>query len=228
MLNINSYKGGVEMQKIIQTILEWIEVTDKKALIGITGHGAAGKTTFTERVLKSLDADTVNILNTDPYIITSGARKFAHIEYEFSGKNHTYTMTACHPAAHNISALERDIQMIRDGMDLQTIEAPYQKSTLLSAGKNLTIVEGMSAAFVDPGLFDLSIYLYTDGKTEFDRRRQRDISERGRSLENLVHSHEERRIQYELFMHPYSKCFDVVINNSTDEMIIEKNLLSSI
>lgn len=216
------------MQKIIQTIVEWFEATDKKIVIGISGHGAAGKTTFTENFLKSLDADTVNLLNTDPYIVTSGVRKFAHIDYEYSGKKHTYKMTACHSAAHNTSALERDIQMIGGGMDLQTIEAPYLQSTLISAKNNLTIVEGMSAAFVNQELFDLSIYIYTDEKTEFDRRSQRDISERGQSIENLIYSHEERRIQHELFMHPYSKYFDIIINNSTGNVIIEKDMLSSI
>ena len=36
----------------------------------------------------------------------------------------------------------------------------------------------MSAAFINPDLFDLKIYFYTDGETELMRRSSRDIAER--------------------------------------------------
>ena len=65
--------------------------------------------------------------------------------------------------------------------------------------------------FLNPDLFDLKIYLYTDGETEFQRRSSRDIVERGIDIDYLRQSHEERRIQYEVFMHPYSQNFDIII-----------------
>lgn len=216
------------LENILQSIASWINQQDKKIVIGISGHGASGKTTFSDSLIDLLTNPKISYLNTDPYIVTSGVRKYSVINYLSDKKTHTYKMTACHPNAHHISALERDINMLKSGMDLQTIDVPYLRSKLLSARNALTIVEGMSVAFADQELFDLSIYLYTDGQTEFTRRSQRDISERGSTLENLLHSHEERRIQYEVFMHPYSKYFDIVINSSTDKVIIEKNLLSSV
>ncbi len=71
-------------------------------------------------------------------------------------------------------------------------------------------------------LFDLTVYLYTDGETEFKRREIRDISERGTDIQYLRDSHQERRIQYELFMHPYHQHFDVVIKNNNQGFIVEK------
>ena len=79
-------------------------------------------------------------------------------------------MTACHPAAHHLAALERDIQMVRAGLDFYTIDTHYMKSELISSKNKITIVEGMSAAFINPDLFDLKIYFYTDGETELMRR----------------------------------------------------------
>jgi hypothetical protein len=32
-------------------------------------------------------------------------------------RNSNYKMTACHPSAHHLSALERDVQMVRAGLD---------------------------------------------------------------------------------------------------------------
>lgn len=48
------------------------------------------------------------------------------------------------------------------------------KSELISSKNQLTIVEGMSATFIDSELFDLKIYFYTEGETELARRYSRD------------------------------------------------------
>lgn len=210
------------MEKLIEELLSWISLADKPIIIGISGHGAAGKTMFTTRLLNLLDENKVNYLNTDPYIVSSTVRKHTIIDYSYQNKNHRYKMTACHPAAHNLPCLERDVQMIRNGMDISTINTHYKKSELLSSKNNVTIVEGMSAAFIDPTLFDIKIYFYTDSETELRRRASRDVMERGTDINYLRQSHEERRIQYELFMHPYSRHFDIIVKTTDEQTRLEK------
>ncbi|MFS0890982.1 phosphoribulokinase, partial [Peribacillus frigoritolerans] len=34
------------MDKLLQDIINWVRMTDEQIVIGISGHGAAGKTTF--------------------------------------------------------------------------------------------------------------------------------------------------------------------------------------
>ncbi|MGE7979842.1 uridine kinase family protein [Psychrobacillus sp. NPDC093200] len=211
------------MDKLLQEIIYWVRMTDEQIIIGVSGHGAAGKTTFANRLVSLLNENEVNYINTDPYIITSNIRKHAIIDYTYQNENHRYKMTACHPSAHHLISLERDIQMVRDGLDLYTIDTDYMKSELISSKNKITIVEGMSVGFINPDLFDLKIYFYTDGETELMRRSGRDIVERGANLNYLTQSHDERRIQYEVFMHPYSKHFDIIIKNSNDTVYIEKN-----
>lgn len=41
----------------------------------------------------------------------------------------------------------------------------------------------MSVPFIEPDLFDLKIYLYTDGETKIMRRFLCDVLERGRNLD---------------------------------------------
>lgn len=120
------------------------------------------------------------------------------IHYTYQNENHLYKMTACHPVAHHLAALERDIQMVRAGLDFYTIDTHYMKSKLISSKNKVTIVEGMSAAFINPDLFNLKIYFYTDGETELMRISSRDIDKRGADINYLRQSHEERRIQYEI------------------------------
>lgn len=210
------------MDWLMKELLSWISMVDKPVLIGISGHGAAGKTTFTTELLNLLGDNKVNYLNTDPYIVSSTIRKHATIDYSYQNKNHRYKMTACHPAAHHLPSLERDIRMIKKGMEVSTINTPYQKSELLSDKNNVTIVEGMSTAFIDPASFDVKIYFYTDGETELKRRSGRDVTERGIDINYLRQSHEERRIQYELFMHPYSQNFDIIIKMTDEQTCLEK------
>ena len=214
------------MDIILQDIADFVNKIDERIIIGISGHGASGKTTFANRLLKFLSKEDVNYMNTDPYIIDSDLRKYASIDYEYKNIKHHYKMTACHPAAHHILALERDINMIRAGLDLYTIKTHYIDSTLLSSHNKVNIIEGMSVAFANPDLFDFTIYLYTDGNIELKRRSGRDIEERGADINYLIQSHEERRIQYHLFMHPYHQHFDIVLKNTNEEVIIEKSIFA--
>ncbi|WP_155593343.1 uridine kinase family protein [Lysinibacillus cavernae] len=211
------------METILNEILKRIKLADKRMIIGISGHGAAGKTTFAQKLLNALNQDEVNYMNTDPYIVSADIRKQTMINYTYQNEDHHFKMTACHPAAHHLPSLERDVQMIRTGLDLLTIDTHYLKSTLLSSEKQITLVEGMSVAFINPKLFDLKIYFYTDGATEFNRRSGRDVLERGIDINYLKQSHDERRLQYELFMHPFSQHFDLVIKTQGDVIFIEKN-----
>lgn len=201
------------MEQELQRITDWIGGQSERVIIGISGHGASGKTTFAGELIRRLGQESINYLNTDPYIIGSDLRKYAMIEYEYGGGHYRDKMTACHPSAHHVTALERDIRMLRDGLDLYSIGTHYSKSTRLTPDRRINIVEGMSVAFTDPALYDLRIYLYTDGETELERRGVRDVAERGTELQYLLKSHKQRRIQYELFMHPYHENFDVVIRN---------------
>jgi uridine kinase len=212
------------MDQLLKDLLNWITETDKRIVIGISGHGAAGKTTFANKLVHLLPKDEVNYINTDPYIVSSTIRKSAMIDYTYENNTHRYKMTACHPAAHHLPSLERDVKMIKDGLELYTIDTHYRNSELISATNKVTIVEGMSVAFLKPELFDLTIYFYTDEETEFQRRSIRDIAERGIDIDYLRQSHEERRIQYEVFMHPYSKNFEIIIKSSDTRVCVEKNV----
>lgn len=207
------------MERLINEIVQNVQ-TGQRTLIGISGHGAAGKSTLAE-TLRDRFGD-INLLHTDPYIIDSQLRKQTILTYQHDGKTHHYKMTACHPAAHHLLSLERDVRMIREGMGFYTIDVSYLERTWIDPKKMITIIEGMSVAFLNLSSFDQSIYLYTDGETEFRRRANRDIQERGMEMDYLRASHDERRLQYELFMHPYRHHFQTIVNTSGDMIQIEK------
>ena len=126
------------------------------------------------------------------------------------------------PIRHELASLERDIQLLRNGDDLITIDKPWDPQKILKGRRKITIVEGMSVAFLEPFDFDLSIYIYTDSETELRRRKIRDIGDRGRDLNTLIAAQEHRRHQYNLFMHPLKDKFENIIDYSDDVFRIIK------
>ncbi|MEK4299737.1 AAA family ATPase [Oceanobacillus sp. FSL W8-0428] len=209
------------MDSIIQDLKKWINAQKKHIIIGITGHGGAGKTTFAKRLKQALNQE-VNLICTDPYIVKSALRNNTEITYTYQNELRTAQMTACHPLAHYVEALERDIQMTQVGMAWNTIDTDYLPSERVEPDKKITIVEGMSVAFINPDYLDLQIYLYTDGETELNRRSSRDTVERNRNLENIQRSHHERRIQYRHFMSPYKCKADIILFTDEKGLHIEK------
>ncbi|WP_114167315.1 uridine kinase [Exiguobacterium sp. TNDT2] len=208
------------MNELIDMIVAQAE-REERTIIAISGHGGAGKTIFADALHERLG--DVNYINTDPYITDSTLRKSAMLDYTVDGQVHHYKMTACHPSAHHLLSLERDVRMVREGIGFFTIDVPYLERTWIDPAKRITIIEGMSVAFLEPHYFDVSVYLYTDSDTEFARRSVRDIQERGMDLSYLKASHDERRLQYELFMHPQREKFQTIVSTSNDVWTIEKH-----
>lgn len=208
VINESDYKAVIDA---IQTL---IHTTQSPVIIGIAGHGAAGKTTLSHQ-LKAHFGEQTSIMHTDPYIISGMVRKQSVVSYEYDGQTYHAKVTACHPEAHHTDLLKRDITMLRMGMDIATVQTHYQASEIIRAKQELIIIEGMSVAFLPQSLLDYSVYLYTNAETEFARRSVRDISERGMSLSYLQETHADRRRQYDIYMHPYAENFTTVINTST-------------
>ncbi len=71
------------MEKIFQELIKLICFADKRIIIGVSGHGAAGKTTFAEKLSNVLNQAEVNYFNTDPYIVSSDIRKQTMINYTY-------------------------------------------------------------------------------------------------------------------------------------------------
>ncbi|EGE53799.1 uridine kinase family protein [Streptococcus parauberis] len=191
--------------KYITAIKKLVENEDK-ITIRVFGHGASGKSTFTKMLVEQVNPEKVNLLETDPYIISGNYRDLVQ-----SKINPNQKVTASMPVSHELNSLKRDILALQQGLDILTIEEPWCKSVILNAEKPILIVEGMSSAFLPKEIFDLSICLKTSSETELERRTIRDTKERGQNLELIRKTHESRREQYNYFYQPFEKDADILI-----------------
>ena len=194
---------------LIDQLVSEIEMGKVKTL-GVYGHGASGKSTFAQELFQALDAEKVNLLETDLYI-TSGR----HLVVTKQAPDQK--VTACLPVAHELASLERDILALKAGIDILTIDEPWKPSEVLSGSKPILIVEGMSVGFLPKELFDKTICFYTDEETELKRRLARDTTMRNRDAFFILASHQMRREQYLRYYKETESKADILVDQSEDE-----------
>ena len=205
----------MKKKDLIEQLVSEIE-TGKVRTLGIYGHGASGKSTFAQELYQSLDAEKVNLLETDPYI-TSGRHLVVPKETP------DQKVTACLPVAHELASLQRDILALQAGMDILTIEEPWKASEVLSGAKPILIVEGMSVGFLPKELFDKIICFYTDEETELKRRLARDMAVRNGDASFILASQQMRREQYLQYYKETESRADILVDQSDDKFQIKTN-----
>ena len=205
----------MKKKELIKRLVSEIE-SGKIKTLGIYGHGASGKSIFAQELYQTLDAEKVNLLETDPYI-TSGRHLVVPREIP------DQKVTACLPVAHELASLQRDIRALQAGMDVLTIEEPWKASEVLSGAKPILIVEGMSVGFLPKELFDKTICFYMDEETELERRLGRDTTVRKSEASFVRETHQIRRGQYRRYYQETEKEADVLINQSQNQFQIEKD-----
>ena len=207
----------MKRKDLIDQLVSEIE-KGKVRTLGIYGHGASGKSIFTQELYQALDSTTVNLLETDPYI-TSG--RYLVVPKDAPNQK----VTACLPVAHELASLERDILALQAGMDILTIEEPWKASEILSGAKPVLIVEGMSVGFLPKELFDKTICFYTDEETELKRRLARDTTVRNRDASFILASQQMRREQYLQYYKETETRADILVDQSDDKFQIKTNII---
>ena len=207
----------MKKKELIERLASEIE-SGKVKTLGIYGHGASGKSTFAQELYQILDAEKVNLLETDPYI-TSGRHLVVPKETP------DQKVTACLPVAHELASLQRDILALQAGMDILTIEEPWKASEILSGAKPILIVEGMSVGFLPKELFDKTICFYTDEETELKRRLARDTTVRNRDTKFILASQQMRREQYLQYYKETESRADILVDQSDDKFQIKTNII---
>lgn len=184
-------------------------MTNGPVVIGVAGGTASGKTTVVQRIVESLGGKHVTVLEHDRYYRERGDLRFeerAALNYD-------------HPDALETDLMVRHVKALRAG---QAIEAPVYDFTM-HARKPVTeslqprraiIIEGI-LIFADAplrGLMDIKVFVDTDADTRFIRRLQRDVAERGRTMESVIDQYLNtvKPMHFE-FVEPTKRYADIIL-----------------
>ncbi|MFQ5602758.1 MAG: uridine kinase [bacterium] len=182
---------------------------EKGILIGIAGGTGSGKTLVAKNIYADLGSDRVVRICQDSYY-----KDLSHIEPE---KRHAQNFD--HPDAIDSELLIEHVKALING---QTISQPiYDFVTHTRTDKfsligphSIIVLEGI-LIFDNPELrelMDIKIYVDTDPDIRLIRRLQRDILERGRSMESVIKQYEESvRPMHLQFVEPSKRYADIIV-----------------
>ena len=175
--------------------------------IGIAGGTGSGKTTLTEHLASHFGTD-ISVVHHDNY--------YKYQDLSFAERCKT---NYDHPDAFDTDRLIKDLKALKRG---ETVHCPvYDFSihnrtdkTLEIVPTKVIIVEGIlifqNSELRD--LLDIKIFVETDADVRILRRALRDVEERGRSLESVVHQYLTTvKPMHEQFVEPTRKYADIIV-----------------
>jgi uridine kinase len=197
----------------------------KPIIIGVAGGTASGKSTVAEAILERVGREHIAYIQHDSYY-----RDLSHLPLEERAR-----MNFDHPDALETELL---VEHLRQLQAWQPIEVPiYDFATYTRSGRTrrveprrVVLVEGI-LIFVDKQLrdmMDIKLYVDTDADMRLIRRLQRDMRERGRTLESVIRQYLETvRPMHLEFVEPSKRYADIIIpsggfNETAIEMIVAR------
>lgn len=181
----------------------------KPMIIGVAGGTASGKTTVSKRILEAVKADHLTYLQHDAYY-----RDLSHLPF---AERQAFNFD--HPDSLEDELLIAHLEALQQG---QAVEIPVYDFTqyvrtserILIQPKPVILVEGI-LIFADKALrqlMDLKIYVDTPDDLRFIRRLQRDVLERGRTVEHVIEQYLDTvRPMHLEFVEPSKRHADVII-----------------
>lgn len=178
-------------------------------IIGISGGTGSGKTTVAEKIIAPVGAENVVYLQQDSYY-----RNLGDMPLDLRHK-----VNYDHPDAFDTELLINHLAALRAGEGIEQPIYDYRThsrktETIHVEPRPVIIVEGI-LVFVNSqmrGLMDLKIFVDTDADIRFIRRLDRDVHERGRSVESVISQYTTTvRPMHLQFVEPSKRYADIII-----------------
>lgn len=181
-------------------------------IIGIAGGTGCGKTTVVNQILNELPEGEVGVLSQDSYY-----KDTSHLSYEERIK-----INFDHPRSIDFELLEEHLSVLRDGKPIEQPVYSFVKhnrtgDTIKTNPRKVMIVEGI-LILTNPELrdmFDIKIFVHADSDERLIRRLKRDISERGRDIDEVLNRYQTTlKPMHQQFIEPMKEYADIIIPNN--------------
>ena len=181
----------------------------RPVVIGVTGGSGSGKTTVSNAIYNQLSGQSLLILQQDSYYNDQSEMTMAE----------RHAVNYDHPLAFDTDLM---IKQIKQLLAYQPIEKPvydyeqYTRSdkTIHQEPRDVIIVEGV--LILDDqrlrDLMDIKVFVETDDDIRIIRRIQRDIKERGRTLDSVIGQYLATvKPMYHQFVEPTKRYADLIV-----------------
>ncbi len=181
----------------------------RPVVIGVTGGSGSGKTTVSNAIYNQLSGQSLLILQQDSYYNDQSEMTMAE----------RHAVNYDHPLAFDTDLM---IKQIKQLLAYQPIEKPvydYEQytpsdKTIHQEPRDVIIVEGV--LILDDqrlrDLMDIKVFVDTDDDIRIIRRIQRDIKERGRTLDSVIGQYLATvKPMYHQFVEPTKRYADLIV-----------------
>jgi uridine kinase len=178
-------------------------------IIGIAGGTGSGKTTVVTKISNNLPQENLTILPQDAYYKDNSELTFEErkkINYD-------------HPNSIDFDLLLKHIKALKSGKEVKQPIYSYithsrSDDYKVVHPKEILIVEGI-LVFTNEELrklCDIKIFVHTDADDRLIRRLKRDITERGRDVEEVLNRYEKTlKPMHNQFIEPTMKYADMIV-----------------
>jgi uridine kinase len=181
----------------------------KRILIGIAGGSGSGKTLVARTIVRDLGSSRVAIIDQDSYYrdlddIPMADRDLRNFD---------------HPEAFDNELLKKHIRDLLDGKPVEQPIYDYMRHARLKetqpVGDHLVIVLEGILIFGDEELrdmMDIKLFIDADADVRLVRRIERDVKERGRSIETILRQYQATvRPMHLQFVEPSKRYADLIV-----------------
>ena len=181
-------------------------------IIGLAGGTGCGKTTVVNQIIKEFPSNEVGTITQDAYYKDTSNLNYeerTHINFD-------------HPNAIDFDLLTQHIKALKNNNIIKQpvysfVTHNRTQDTITIHPKKVMIVEGI-LVLTNPelrNLFDIKIYVETDSDERLIRRIKRDIAERGRDLNEVLHRYQTTlKPMHQQFIEPSKAYADIIIPNN--------------
>lgn len=195
--------------------------------MGVAGGTASGKTTVANEIFRRVRVgryDECTLIPLDCFYKECTPEQMANI-----GK-----VNFDHPSMFDWDLVNATMRQLQRGEDVSIPDYDYvtckrRQPGLLKKWSPLVIFEGIFGLLDKElnTLFDLKIFVHADDDIRLARRLQRDIVERGRTVEGVLKSyHRFVKPAFDEFVKPTMKYADIIVPRSRPEGLTEDNQIA--
>ena len=197
----------------------------KPLIIAISGGSASGKSTVVSEIVEKLQSVDISVICHDDYY-----KDQSHLTMEERIKTN-YD----HPSSLDNELFVEHLHLLMEG---KSIEKPIYDFVSHNRKKETVTIKPTKVIFIEGILVleekrirdcaDVKIFVKSDEDIRFIRRLKRDIEERGRTLEAVIHQYLLTvKPMFNKFVNPSSRYADIIIPNDfshsvATDLLIEK------
>jgi len=199
-----------DISSIIESNVSWPHDDESRPLIiGMAGGSGSGKTTIVQSVVDIVGRDLITLIPHDAYY-----RDQDHLSYDERTQ-----INYDHPDSLETELLVEHLVALRAGVPIDRPVYDFSThtrtpETIRVVPEPVILVDGI-LILAEPdlrALFDLRVYIDTDADLRLMRRLQRDILERGRTVDSVLEQYQRTvRPMHLQFVEPSKRYADIIV-----------------